>query len=273
MENIQCARAVLDITNALDDWVRIGSQHVNDEHASTLHRMRSQTQVMTAFEREKTEDRYTRQFEGNFSCDALHKIRVGNTSLIFQGRRESAQLVGEDEGREGGFRESCHCLLRDAITGRVLWEFRAEETTIDQQRIQLAPQIDAEAISEFIHKVGCPALSGSEAVTFLVCLAGERVTEYFQWQIMRELDRLICAHAHQSCSVVHEPVPSSETCSDTCSETLLETGSAKRKWNQFDDESMRSQRQRMSPLISVLGKRGRETDALFVHRHHVVHTV
>lgn len=261
MENLQCARAIGEITSALDDWVRIGSQNVNEEHASTLLRMRSQTQVITAFEREKTEDRYTRQFEGNFSCDALHKVRVGNTSLVFQGRRESAQLVGEDEGREGGFRESCHCLLRESSNGRVLWEFRGEETTIDQQRMQLAPQINTEAISEFIHKVGCPALSGSEAVTFLVCLAGERVPEYFQWQIMRELDRLICAQSQQSCSVDPQPVPS------------LETGSAKRKWSQFDDESDRSLRQRMSPLISVLGKRGRDADALFVNRHHVVHTV
>lgn len=69
---------------------------------------------------------------------------------------------------------------------RVLLQFRAEETTINQyggHSIQYDPQVDVEAVAELALMAGCPILSAADVVSFLVCLAGERIVEYFQWQV------------------------------------------------------------------------------------------
>lgn len=263
-------RAHRQIHAALDDWVqRCSNADVCEEDSSSVIRLRSQTQVLGAFEREATEDTYTRQFEGNFFCEAFHKIRVGPTVLIFHGRRESVQLVCEDEGRPREFRESCRCIVSES-NGRCLWEFSAEETSIDQCRMNKQRHINIEAVIELIVTAGCPALSGSAVISFLVCLAGERVAEYFQWEMLKELDAAISTeHSRQVWLSSLRP------------HSHHQAGILKRKWSETIthvdnvDNFSNPQRQRTSTsfMNSILGKRGRDTDSLVVNKHYVLHTV
>lgn len=259
-------RAYREIHAALDDWVKKRSNADVCEDSSSVIRLRSQTQVLAAFEREATEDKYTRQFEGNFFYEAFHKIRVGPTVLIFHGRRESVQLVCEDEGRPREFRESCRCIVSES-NGRCLWEFSAEETSIDQCRMNKQRHINIEAIIELIVTAGCPALSGSAVISFLVCLAGERVAEYFQWEMLEELDAAISTeHSRQVWFSSLRP------------RSHHQAGMLKRKWSEtktdvdnFDNFS-NPHRQRTN-MNSILGKRERDTDSLVVNKHYVLHTV
>jgi len=276
-----CERAAHEIGSALDDWVRSGCSACN--HLSQeLVRLRSQTQVLGAFEREATDNTYTRQFEGKFLCEALHKVRVGDSVVVFQGRRESVQLECEGEGHGRQFRETCRCQLfiRDAANpdGRCLWEFCAEESTINECHTIVEPRVNVEAIADFVLRVGCLGLGGSEVVSFLVCLAGERVAEYFQWQMLRSLHEVIAQpHAQQ---VWRDTVLSNNAGPawvETAPFSLNQAGHLKRKRSPVAcSEAVQRQRLCRSPQsgslnleqlqgvpsTSVLGKRGRETAPL-----------
>jgi len=138
-------------------------------------------------------------------------------------------------------------VLLDSSADRCLWEFRAEESTIQEHRTDEEPWVDLEAVMELLKNVGCAALPVSDVVGFLVCLAGERVAEYFQWQMA---DRLAATVSTPEARLEWEalmPRPVGE-------QQML-----KRK---LPDSSMgdmvRAQRQRMG--VSILGKRTRELD-------------
>lgn len=166
--------------------------------------------------------------------------------LTFQGRRETVQCGDEAGGRR--FRESCHCVLKDSSADRCLWEFRAEECTIQEHRADEEPWVDQEAVMELLKKAGCSSLPAADAVGFLVCLAGEKVAEYFQWQMRDRLEAVVTTReaCHEWQALMPRP--------------LADAGALKRKLPDSGTELVRVQRQRMCLGNSILGKRTREIE-------------
>jgi len=136
------------------------------------------------------ETRYGRHFEASYYFEALHKVRVGSSILVFEGRRESVQLDCED-GRGPLYRESCHCVLRDAQSTRCLWDIRAEETTIDGRWTNLEPQLNISALVSLLVETRISSLTAGEFLSLLFCLAGDQVAVYFRAQVIDELNTLL----------------------------------------------------------------------------------
>jgi len=117
----------------------------------------------------------------------LHKIRVGDVTLVFQGHRESVQFDCENT-QARRYRESCTCVLKDITNTRLLWDYQAVEGTSDSLH---KPRVDVASMVAFILQVGCPMLNASEVVSFLACLAGERAVEFFRWQMLDGLEAAV----------------------------------------------------------------------------------
>jgi len=177
------SRAHGEVEARLDQWL---ASHRGSRHFASIRRMRQQTEVLAAWERETANNNYGRQFEGCFNYEVWHKVRVADVTLVFHGHRESMQLQCESGRRQ--CRESSYCVLRDVSNARLLWEFEAVEETSDSTHAGRRPAVDLGAMVALILRAGCPMLTAPEVVSFLACLAGERVVEFFHWQLLDELE-------------------------------------------------------------------------------------